>query len=157
MLRQRRMLLSVHYFHFHRQLLGVTTASARDGRGDPRSGRGKSLRRGRTKEWTGEGRVLTRLGAIGGVILFGELGRLLWEELELARIRVGRGRDCLVVTADLDVVVVLEVEGEVHERGGDVGGGLVGYGELVLLLCAAFAGHRVSRRSRPWCGSSCLR
>src|SRR3974377_1246017 len=113
------------------------------GRGDPRSGRGKSLRRGRTKEGTEEGRALTGFGAIDGVILSGDLGRLRWEELELARIVIGLGRNRLIVVTYLGVVVVLELERELHQRVGDVSDGLVGEGELVLLFGVVFAScHR---------------
>src|SRR5262249_22228673 len=122
------------------------TASARDGRGDPRSGRGKSLRRGRTE---------------GG----GERGKrapsVAWRRVsgkkELPRIRGRVGGELLVVTPDLVVVGVLELEGELHQGVSDVGRGRIGDGEVVLLLCAPFAGHRVTQRSRPWCGSFCPR
>src|SRR5215471_10077294 len=102
------------------------TASARDGRGDPRWGRGKPAARSNRGSTQKRGAALRRSAWIA-------------EEIELAGIRGGHGRDCLVMAADLDVVVVLEVESELHERGGDIGGGLVGYGELVLLLSAVFA------------------
>ena len=79
------------------------------------------------------------------------------EEIKLAHICVGLGRDCFVVPAYLSVVSVLELERELHQCVGDVSRGFIGDGELTLLFCAAFAGHRVNRRSRPWCGSSCPR
>ena len=65
----------------------------------------------------------------------------LSEEIELTRILVGLGRDFLVVATYLDVVAVLELERELHQGVGDVGRGLIGDGELVLLFCAAFASH----------------
>ena len=71
------------------------------------------------------------------------------EEIELARIRVELGRDCLVVTPDLGVVGVLELECELHQGVGDVGRGLIGDGELVLLLCATFTGHRLYSAISP--------
>ena len=79
----------------------------------------------------------------------GSHGEGLTEEIELARIRVGLGRDCLVVAPDLGVVVVLEVERELHQGVGDVGRSLVGNGELMLLFCAAFAGHRLYSAISP--------
>jgi hypothetical protein len=84
-------------------------------------------------------------------------GTMFGEELKLTRISVGLGRDCLEVASDLDVVGVLELERELHQGVGDVGRRLVGDGELVLLLCAAFADHLVNRQSRLWYGSSCPR
>src|SRR5215813_10042868 len=71
------------------------------------------------------------------------VGRGLGEEIELAGIRDEPGRNCFVVATYLGVVVVLEVERELHQRVGDVGRRLVGDGELVFLFCAAFAGHRL--------------
>jgi hypothetical protein len=49
----------------------------------------------------------------------------LAEEIELPRIHVGIGRDFAVVAPDLVVVGVLEVERELHQGVGDVGGGFV--------------------------------
>ena len=65
------------------------------------------------------------------------------EEIELARIRIELGRDCSVVTPDLVVVGILKLKRELHQGVGDVGRGLIGDGELMLLFCAAFAGHRL--------------
>lgn len=58
------------------------------------------------------------------------------EQVELARIVVGLGGNRLVVPADLGVVVVLELEGELHQRLGDVSGGFIGEVEFVRLFCA---------------------
>jgi len=44
-------------------------------------------------------------------------GRGSAEEIELARILVGLGRDCFVVAADLVVVGVLKLERELHQGG----------------------------------------
>ena len=71
------------------------------------------------------------------------------EELELAGIPLRLGRDCLEVAPDLDVVGVLKVERELHQRVGDVGSGLIGDGELMLLLCAAFTDHRLYSAISP--------
>src|SRR3974377_548552 len=90
-------------------------------------------------------------GERGGGSRRGEEGG---EEVERAWILVRLGRDCLVVTPDLCVVAVLELERELHQGVGDVSRGLIGDGELVLLFCSVFASHGVTRRSRPWCGSS---
>jgi hypothetical protein len=48
-----------------------------------------------------------------------------------------------VVTPDLVVVGILKLKRELHQGVGDVGRGLIGDGELMLLFCAAFAGHRL--------------
>ena len=63
-------------------------------------------------------------------------GLLPGEQVELARVLVRLGADGFVVAAYLSVVVCLEVEGELHQCLGDVGGGFIGDGELMLLLCA---------------------
>jgi len=76
-------------------------------------------------------------------------GRGLAEEIELARILAGLGRSFSVVAADLVVVGILELERELHQGVGDVGRGLIGDGELMLLFCAAFAGHRLYSAISP--------
>jgi len=91
--------------------------------------------------------VLTRFGAINCGVLPGELWR---KEIELARIVVGLvGGDCFVVATYLGIVAVLELNGELHQGVGNVGGGLIGDGELVLLFCAAFASHRLYSAISP--------
>ena len=66
----------------------------------------------------------------------GDLGRLLREEFELARIVIGLWRNRLIVATNLGVVVVLELERELHQGVSDVSGGFIGEGEVVLLLGA---------------------
>jgi len=81
---------------------------------------------------------LTGLGAINCGVLSGELWR---KEIELARIVIGLGHNRLIVATYLGVVGILELEAQ--QDVGDVSGGFVGEGELVLLFGAGFARHRL--------------
>jgi len=74
---------------------------------------------------------LTGLGAINCGVLPGELWR---KEIELARVVIGLGHNRLIVATYLGVVGILELEREAQQDVGDVSGGFVGEGELVLLL-----------------------
>src|ERR1700693_1973386 len=69
-------------------------------------------------------------------------------------------RDGLVVTAYLGEVARLELQGDLHQRVGNVSGGFIGDGVFGRLGCA-LARHRgrsgLTLPSRPSCGSSCLR
>src|SRR5215475_2274825 len=97
------------------------TASARDGRGDPRSGRRKACGAVEQRKVTDENKCPLPAS-----------DRLLpAEEIELTGIVVRLGGDRLVVTTYLGVVVCLEVEGELHQCVGNVSGDFIGNGELV--------------------------
>src|SRR5262245_64826714 len=93
------------------------TAPARDGRGDPRSGRRKACGAVEQRKVTDENSAAYHRPASDRL--------LATEEIELARIVVGLGRDWLVVTAYLGVVVCIEVEGELHQCLGDVSGDFI--------------------------------
>ena len=62
------------------------------------------------------------------------------EQIKLARVVVGRGRDGLVMPAYLSEVGGLELQGEVHQRLGNIGGGFIGRG--VFGQWIAGLGHR---------------
>src|SRR5262245_21827431 len=109
------------------------TASVRDGRGDPRSGRRKACGAVEQRKVTDENSACDRQLATGYCPA---------EEIELAGIVVRLGGDRLVVTTYLGVMVCLEFEGELHECVGNVSGDFIGNGELVGLFCAGFARHR---------------
>src|ERR1700682_3163109 len=120
------------------------TGPARGGSEIWRSGRKNARGAGRTKEWTQRSE-----------------GRMCAEQVELPRIVVVTcGRGGLVVTAYLGEVGRLESQGDLHQRVRDVGGGFIGDG-VFRQLGWALARHRgrsgLTRQSRPWCGSSCLR
>jgi len=118
------------------------TGPARGGWETWRSGRKNARGAGRTKEWTQRSEV-----------------RMCAEQVELPRIVVVRcERGGLVVTAYLGEMGRFELQGDLHQRVSDVGGGFIGDGILVWRaerVIVVVSG--LTRQSRPWCGSSCLR
>jgi hypothetical protein len=106
------------------------TASARDGRGDPRSGWRKAC--GAVEQRKGGGRVCAATSC-------GLFWLLLAEQVELAWIVVTLKRDGFIVATYLGAVVCLELQCELHERPGDVGSGFVGDGEFMRLLGVGMA------------------
>src|ERR1700719_2742246 len=86
--------------------------------------------------------------------------RMFAEQVELPRVVVMLGCNGIVVTAYFGEVGRLELQGEFHQGVCNVSGSFIGNGVFGRIFWA-LARHRgrsgLTRRSRPSCGSSCLR